>query len=59
MDLSEEEQKSINELFTSGIQQVRKINHARILLCAGKGWSDQQIQEVPNVSIPTIERVRQ
>jgi transposase len=38
---------------------VRKINHARILLKAGDGWTDQKISEALDVSVPTIERVRQ
>lgn len=59
VDLSEEEQKLINELLSSGTQRVRKMTHARILLCANKGWTDQEIQEALSVSIPTIERVRQ
>jgi len=58
VDLSEEELKRLNILLTYGTQRVRKITHARILLCANKGWADQQIQEALNVSIPTIERVR-
>jgi transposase len=58
VDLSEEELKQLNDLLTSGIQRVRKITRARVLLCAHKGFTDQQIQEALNVSIPTIERVR-
>lgn len=59
VELSEEEQKLIYDLLSSGTQRVRKMTHARILLCANKGWTDQQIQEALGVSIPTIERVRQ
>lgn len=59
IDLSEEEQTLINKLITSGSQRVRKTNHARILLKANAGWTDQMIAEALNVSVPTIQRVRQ
>jgi hypothetical protein len=52
--LSEEEMSLLNDLLTSGIQRVRKMTHARILLCANKGWVDRQIQEAQSVSIPSI-----
>jgi transposase len=59
VDLSKEEQGLLNELITSGTQRVRKTNHARILLKADAGWTDETIAEALNVSIPTIQRVRQ
>ncbi|MEJ2305002.1 MAG: IS630 family transposase [Anaerolineales bacterium] len=59
VDLSEEEQALLNDLITSGIQRVRKITHARILLKAHEGWTDQQIRGALDVSLPTIQRVRQ
>lgn len=59
MDLSEEEQQLLNALLTGGTQRVRKMTHARILLTANKGWIDEQIHAALNVSIATIERVRQ
>jgi hypothetical protein len=59
VDLSEEEQVLLNELITSGTQPVRKSNHARILLKAAADWTDQAIAEALDVSIPTIQRVRQ
>jgi transposase len=40
---------------------ARQLTHARILLKAdepGPGWSDEQISEALEVSVPTIERVR-
>ena len=46
-------------LIASGTQRVRKINHAHILLKADDDWTDQKISEALNVSVPTIERVRQ
>jgi transposase len=59
VDLSKEEQELLNQLITSGTQRVRKTNHARILLKADAGWTDQAIAHALNVSIPTIQRVRQ
>jgi hypothetical protein len=59
VDLSIEEQALLNELITSGVQRVRKTNHARILLKADAGWTDEAIAAALNVSIPTIQRVRQ
>ncbi len=59
VDLSEEEQQLLNALLTGGTQRVRKMTHARILLTANKGWIDEQIHAALNVSIATIERVRQ
>lgn len=59
VDLSEEERALLNDLISSGTQRVRKINHARILLKAHAGWTDQQIRGALDVSLPTIQRVRQ
>ena len=59
VDLKAEEQEMLTGLIASGTQRVRKVNHARILLKAADGWTDQQIRESLDVSIPTIERVRQ
>jgi len=58
-DLTVDEQEMLNDLNASGTQRVRKINHARILLKANAGWTDQQISAALDVSVPTIERVRQ
>ena len=59
VDLSKEEQELLNQLITSGTQRVRKTNHARILLKADAGWTDKTIAQALDVSIPTIQRVRQ
>lgn len=56
--LSAEEQETLRDLTDSGTHRARKIAHARILLKADEGWSDQQISGALDVSIPTIERVR-
>jgi transposase len=59
IELKRDEQEMLTGLIASGIQRVRKSNHARILLKADDGWTDQNISEALNVSVATIERVRQ
>jgi len=59
VELQRDEQEMLTGLITSGTQRVRKINHARILLKANEGWTDQQISEALDLSVATIERVRQ
>ena len=59
VDLKKDEQEMLTGLIASGTQRVRKINHAHILLKAGENWTDQRIGEALDVSVLTIERVRQ
>src|SRR5512133_3065843 len=59
VDLNDEERALLNDLINAGTQRVRKTNHARVLLKADAGWTDQAIAEALNVSLPTIQRVRQ
>ena len=59
VNLSTAEEEMLTILITAGTQRVRKVNHAQVLLKASAGWSDQQISQAINVSVPTIERVRQ
>ena len=51
------------DLISSGTESARKLTRARILLKAdagelGPAYSDEQIEEAVEVSIPTIERTR-
>ena len=57
--LSTDERQALQDLITSGTHRARKLTRARILLKADEGWSDQEISRALNVSIPTIERIRQ
>jgi transposase len=62
--LSEEEREALQELIAKGQASARKLAHARILLKAdssegGPGWTDQRIAEALEVSVATIERVRE
>jgi hypothetical protein len=59
VDLKTDEQEILTGLIASGTQRVRKSKHAHILLKANLGWTDQHISEALDVSVATIERVRQ
>lgn len=64
VSLSESERQQLETLTTKGKGPAYKLNHARILLKAdthqsGGGWTDQAISEALDISVATIERVRQ
>lgn len=61
--LSQEQRQQLEQEVKTGSGPARQLMHARVLLKAdegeqGPGWSDEQIQEAVEVSVPTIERVR-
>jgi hypothetical protein len=62
--LSEEERQKLEQITKNGKSAAAKINHAHILLKADEnqeegGWKDQSISDIFNISLRTIERVRQ
>lgn len=62
--LNEEERQLLEQFTTTGRHAAYQINHARILLKADQNqtdgsWSDSDIQEALDISVRTIERVRQ
>lgn len=62
--LTSDERTLLETFLASGTHAARKLTHARILLkadCAegGPAWSDEQIRDALDVSLPTIHRVRQ
>lgn len=62
--LNAKERKQLEQLTKTGKAPAYKINHARILLKAdtnreGGGWSDTTISQALDLSVSTIERVRQ
>ena len=62
--LTAEERQAPYDLIAAGKAAARKLAHARILLKAdaaegGPAWPDHRIAEALEVSVPTIERVRQ
>jgi transposase len=57
------QRRQLEQLIRTGQAPARKLMHARILLKAdssadGPNWSDHQISEALEVSLPTIWRVR-
>ena len=64
VSLSAEEREQLEQLTKRGKAPAYKINHARILLKAdsnqeGGGWTDKAIAQALDISVSTIERVRQ
>ena len=59
--LTEQEREELSQLINKGKGAARKLLHARILLKADTavGWSDQNIAEALEVSVSTVERVRE
>ena len=62
--LTAEERRGLSDLIAAGKAAALKLAHARILLKAdaaegGPAWPDGRIAEAIEVSVPTIERVRQ
>lgn len=63
VELSNEERTYLAELIAAGVESVRKLRRARILLKADQGeygpaWTDQRICEAFEVSRITVEKVR-
>ena len=62
--LTAEERSQLEELTKKGKAAAYKVNHARIMLLADTnriegGWKDEVISQALNISVATIERVRQ
>jgi transposase len=62
--LTAEERQALHDLIAAGKAAAQKLAHARILLKAdaaegGPDWPDGRIAEAIEVSVATIERVRQ
>lgn len=62
--LTVEERQGLHELIAAGKAAAQKLAHARILLKAdaadgGPAWPDARIAEATELSVATIERVRQ
>jgi transposase len=62
--LTAEERQQLADLTASGKAAAKKLTHARILLKAdaadgGPAWTDDRIAEALDVSVATVERVRQ
>lgn len=64
VSLTDEERDALQQSLSKGRAAARKLQHARILLKADEsggqpGWSDEAIHGALDVSISTIERVRE
>jgi transposase len=62
--LTPEERTLLEQLTKKGKAAAYKVNHARIMLLADTkqlegGWKDEAISQALNISVATIERVRQ
>src|SRR5688572_31403799 len=62
--LTAEERQELHELIAAGKAGAKKLAHARVLLKAdasdgGPAWPDARIAEAVEVSIATVERIRQ
>src|SRR3954447_2168833 len=62
--LTAEEREQLQEMIAAGKASAKKLAHARILLKAdaadgGPAWPDARIAEAAEVSVATVERVRQ
>lgn len=56
--LTNDERETLNKLISAGKGAARRIAHARILLKADQGLTDEAIIEAVEVSRSTVERVR-
>ena len=59
VDLQKEERRLLQRIIRAGKHSARKIRWAHALLKADKGWKDQSIAEALEISLPTIQRIRQ
>ena len=59
VDLSEEECNALKHVVDSGRQGGRKIRWAHALLKANAGWSDEKIADAFDISVTTVQRLRQ
>ena len=62
--LTPEERRQLRQLISAGKASAKKLAHARILLKAdaspgGPAWADARIAEAAEVSVATVERIRQ
>ena len=56
--LTDDERETLLKIISAGKGAARRIAHARILLKADQGLTDEAIAEAVDVSRPTVERVR-
>lgn len=59
VDLEEEERRTLKRITRSGKHSARKIRWAHALLKADAGRIDERIAEALDISLPTVQRIRQ
>ena len=59
VDLTEDERNELKRLVGSGRHTARRIRWGHALLKADAGWSDARIADALDMSIPTVQRLRQ
>jgi transposase len=59
VDLTEKERKELERLTRSGKHSARRIRYGQALLKANAGWADEKISEALDISIRTMQRIRQ
>lgn len=59
VDLTTEEEASLQQLISTGKHAARKLTRARVLMLANEERADQEIAEVLHTSLPTVQRTRQ
>jgi transposase len=59
VDLQEEERRKLQRIIHSGKHSARKIRWAHVLLKADQCWKDEKIAEAFDISLPTVQRIRQ
>ena len=59
VDLQKEERRELQRIIRSGRHSARKIRWAHALLKAHDGWKDEEIAEALDISLPTVQRIRQ
>jgi len=59
VDLQGEERTTLQRIIRSGKHSARKIRWAHALLKADAGWKDEKIAEALDISLPTVQRIRQ
>jgi transposase len=59
VDLAHQERNRLRQLVRCGEHSARRIRRAQALLKADAGWTDQKVCEAFDVSIRTMQRIRQ
>lgn len=59
VDLQDDERRRLHRIIRSGKHAARKIRWAHALLKADQGGTDEQIAEALDISLPTVQRIRQ